>query len=247
LGETTLDISIILTTYNRESDCIKCLNTLLPQLTENIEVLLLDDWHIESNTLKEYCIKHTLNYIHTGIQKGGKVKWRVPGFALNIGAKLSKGSQLIIGNAEMYHISDTVKEMMKVSKNSICQPRVYDEPIKNTPLNNYQRFKRLHYGFPWFMGIPRETFFYINGYDEDFIGIGWEDTDLSRRLLKIHPFQEADCDIIHIWNYRGLGFREEAPNYSIEAYKYNEKLFNERLNTDVVRNKKRPWGILNAN
>lgn len=241
-----MDISILLTTYNRPDDCIKCLNTLIPQIIEGIEVFLLDDWHIESDILKQYCKENNINYIHTGIQKGGKVKWRVPGFALNIGSKLSSGSYLILGNAEIYHVSNTLEKIMKTNKDNIVQPRVYDEPAKNTNLDNYKKFKRLHYGYPWFLGVPKRSFFHINGYDEDFIGIGWEDTDLSHRLFKMHKFEEINSDIIHIWNYRSLDAREDAPNMSKEAYMYNEKLFKQRLNTDIIRNKNRPWGLLNA-
>ena len=239
-----LDLSILLTTYNREADCVECLNTLVPQLTDKIEVFLLDDFHLPSERLESYCKDKGINYTHTGIQKGGKPHWRVPGFALNIGAKLSTGKTLILGNAEMHHTSnDTVEKMQLI--NAPMQPIVYDQPSKSHSLLKYKSFKKLHYGYPWFMGVPRDTFFNINGYDEDFTGIGWEDTDLSNRLLKIHgKIEEVNVDIIHTWNLRTLTPRADAPNINLDLYKYNEEIFKRKLGGDIIRNENKDWGIL---
>lgn len=238
-----MEISILLTTYNRNNDCIRCLDTLKPQITDNIELILLDEWHIESDLLKQYCKENNFKYIHTGIQKGGKIKWRVPGFALNIGAKYSKGNILILGNAELYHVStDTLKLMNNIT--SITQPIILDQPI-NVPLSKYKTFKPLCERYPWFMGIPRKIFFNIGGYDEDFIGVAWEDTDLSSRLLKLcGEIKQVKAEAIHIWNPRGPRPRKDAPDLNRARFEYNKKLYYNKLDSDIVRNKDRDWGVL---
>lgn len=235
-----MDISILLTTYARPDDCIKCLNTLLPQKTDNVEILLLDDLHIRSLELIDFCDNNGIKYVFTGIQKGEKPKWRVPGYALNIGAKLSSGKYLILGNAEIYHMStDTVEQMYKT--NIVSYPRLYDQPPRKD-INNYKNFRRLEGRYPFFMGVPKETFFNIGGYDEDFTGYAWEDTDLCYRLELVIDHTEVNADAIHLWNPRGTHNRAHAPNLTNRLYEYNKNLFYSRKG-QPIRNIDREWGI----
>lgn len=233
----------MLTTYGREADCVNCLLTLLPQKTDNIEILLLDDLHTSNDKLRLFCSQHGIKYVHTGKQKNNKVLWRVPGFALNIGAKLSKGDYLILGNAEIYQVSqDTVSKMF--STGTVAFPRVYDQPNSNAKLENYKQFPRLRGDFPFFMGVPRTTFYTIGGYDEDFIGYAWEDTDLCYRLALVSGNQEVDAEVIHVWNERGMNNRSYATNLKGSMHEYNKKLFYERQGIPV-RNIGKDWGVFN--
>jgi len=222
---------------------MNCLRTLVPQLTDKIEVFLLDDFHFGSPRLIDYCAKNGLNYVNTGIQKEGKPHWRVPGFALNIGAKLSTGNYLILGNAELYQMSKDTLEKMYIP-DTITQPRIYDQPSIHTAIGAYKGFKLLCNQYPFFMGVPRKAFFDINGYDEDFIGYAWEDTDFSNRIFKtVDKFIEVDADIIHLWNPRGLRVRPDAPNLKNNAVnKINQKLYYERIDK-MVRNEDKEWGV----
>lgn len=249
-----MDTSILLTTYHREDDCIFCLTKLLEQKTDYIEILLLDDLHYDSVRLNDFCVKNGIKYIHTGKQKDGKPKWRVPGFALNIGAKASKGDYLILGNAEIYQMSDdTVQKMHQTG--TVASPRVWDQPTKATDINKFRTFNKLD-RLPFFMGVPRKVFFDLGGYDEDMIGYGFEDTDLVYRLSKVSNFVEVNADVVHIWNARGLGKRPPtdnslpwqsnrvyADNLKRSDLDYNRKIFETRKN-QVVRNQNREWGKL---
>lgn len=235
-----MDASILLTTYGRVQDCIKCLNSLLPQKNSKIEIILLDDLHIEDINLQSFCIKSEIQYIHTGHQKGGTPKWRVPGYALNIGAKMAKGDYLILGNAELLHKSkDTVKQMIKTE--IVSYPRIYDQPC-NGDLKYYKTFKKLEGKFPFFMGIPKQVFLDIGGYDEDFTGYAYEDADLAHRLELIINNIEVDADAIHLWNERGTR-RKFAPNLSHELFEYNKKLYEDRKGI-IKRNEGKNWGKL---
>ena len=221
-----MKISILLTTYNREQDCKLCLNTLIPQLTKEVEVLLLDDFHISNSELEKFCAENNLKYIHTGVQKNFKPMWRVPGFAINIGAQKALGEYLIIGNAEIYQISsDTIHKMY--ATNTVSAPIVYNQPKKGS-LARYKQFKKQENRYPFFMGITREMFFNIGGYDEDFIGYAWEDTDLCYRLDLIANFIEVDAEVVHLWNSRGVTRKQDAPNLKPQSFHYNKKLFEER-------------------
>lgn len=229
-------ISILLTTYNRNDDCIKCLNVLKLQITNNIELILLDDWHIHSNILEQYCKENNFNYIHTGIQKKGKVKWRVPGFAYNIGAKMAKGDYFIIGGAEMLHLNNDTIEQMYIP-NTATSPIILDEVSKNS-----KNYNKLNSKFPFCFGIPKNIYYEIGGYDEDFIGYSYEDADFSDRVLSLIPFKEINATVVHLWNPRGIQNRGD-PKINNTTYKLNQKLYNSKKGI-IIRNEGREWGVL---
>ena len=233
------DISILLTTYNRPDDCIRCLTKLLSQKTDKVEIILLDDLHFHNEKLIDFCAQHDIKYIHTGSQKNGQPMWRVPGFALNIGAKHSCGEYLIIGNAEVFQMSENTVQLM-YSTGIMAFPRGYDQPDKNSQLDDYKKWKRLG-RLPFFMGVPRKAFFDIGGYDEDFIGYAWEDHDLVTRLDKVISSTEVNADIIHLWNRRGTNSRDYASNLNGTDLQLNKRLFYERRN-NPIRNEGRDWG-----
>lgn len=234
-----MDISILLTTYNRTQDCIQCLNKLLDQKRIGIEIILLDDYHISDPILSTYCFNNGIKYIHTGAQKEGKVHWRVPGFAYNIGAKLAKGDFLIIGGAEMWHLTkDCIERMYDMKK--ITYPRVYDEPKK--PNGDYRNYKRLNAKLPFCMGVSAAAYNYIGGYDEDFTGYCFDDNDFSDRITHILPLKEIAADVIHLWNPRGSENRGD-PRINARAWKYNQEIYLSKEGS-VIRNIDKEWGRL---
>ena len=57
---------------------------------------------------REYQDVLNLKYVFTGQRnQGGELLYRVPGFAINIGARIASGDILIISCAEMFHINNT--------------------------------------------------------------------------------------------------------------------------------------------
>lgn len=225
-----VDISIALTTHNREEDCIFCLKKLLEQKTNNIEIILLNDYHIDSDNLKNFCDTHDILYIHTGIQKNGEYLWRVPGFALNIGAKQSLGEYLIIGNAEIYHLDNNCVQKMYANKKSISSPQILAQLEKN----NFNLLRTYKNHLPFFWGFPKQIFLDIGGYDEDFTGIAFEDNDISDRLQSILNFNLIDSQVIHLWN---------TPPGAGPRWEYNKQLYESRKGT-LNRNENKQWGVL---
>lgn len=228
-----VDISIVLTTHNREDDCIFCLTKLLEQKNDSIEIILLNDYHLDSDNLKNFCDVNKIKYIHTGSQKNGQYLWRVPGFALNIGAKQAIGNYLIIGNAEIYHTDNNCIFKMYSEKNYVSTPQVLAqlEPKNFKVLRPYKNI------IPFLWGFPKECFINIGGYDEDFTGVAFEDNDISDRLLSILPFRQIDSTVIHLWN-------EPIGKFThTEGWNYNESVYLRKKGT-LIRNQERNWGIL---
>jgi predicted glycosyltransferase involved in capsule biosynthesis len=118
-------------------------------------------------------------------------------------------------------------------KHAISTPKVL---WQNYP-NNFQNFKPHKNIIPFWWGFPKEIFLKIGGYDEDFIGVAFEDNDIADRLLSILPLVEVDSNVIHLWNEH-IGTTTHP-----ERWDYNKKLYESRKGI-LYRNIEKDWGIL---
>lgn len=93
---------------------------------------------------------------------------------------------------------------------------------------------------PFFMGMARQHYVNIGGYDEDLIGVCADDNDLMYRLTKyglIH--YTVIAKMVHLWHPRG--------DIDPVKWKYNYDLYMSRKNANhIVRNKDREWGKLDT-
>jgi len=107
--------SLIITSFRRPHLLQWGLYSLAQQaVPAGFEIIVLNDGlHDETeNICKEYQRQLNLTYVFTGERNlSGENKWRVPGFAINIGAQLSRGEILIISCAEMFHLNDCVLQL----------------------------------------------------------------------------------------------------------------------------------------
>jgi GT2 family glycosyltransferase len=225
-----MKISILLTTHNREQEAIYCLKSLLPQKTSDIEIILLDDHHLHTSTLQTFCDENSICYIHTGIQKNGNYLWRMPGYALNIGAKIASADYLIIGNCEILHSDKDCLNKMYEFKDSVSSPIV----LRQIARDNFESFNLMPNRFPFFFGMPKHTYIDIGGFDEDFTGTAFDDADFSDRVFSLLKFNEVPSKVIHLWNSEvGTGQR----------WAHNKNLYETRKGI-IKRNTDREWGIL---
>jgi GT2 family glycosyltransferase len=75
--------------------------------------------------------------------------------------------------------------------------------------------------------ISREAFFNIDGYDERFIGWGFEDTDFYQRSLKANNLMRfSDPDAICWHMHHDQAIRTENPHYMRNLQIYNENVRN---------------------
>lgn len=227
--------SILLTTYNREEDCKKCLLNLRLKAPVSTEIILLDEWHLPTKTLDVFCIQNNIKYLWTGRQKNLEVKWRVPGYALNIGAKLAKNPYLIIGCAEIYINEPSIITSMAKTK-CISAPTIYDQNQAGELVST------LNSKLPFFLGIPKQSYIDIGGYDEDFTGYCFDDNDFSDRIFSILPFEPVSETAIHLWNKRGVENRGD-PKLTQDSWEYNRFLYESRKGM-LKRNIGRVWGVL---
>ncbi len=202
---------------------------------------------------REFQSTMNLKYIFSGQRNTqGQTRWRVPGFAYNIGARLSEGNIFIICCAEMFHINDTINYLVQpLIENSkiIGIPTVKDDRnaqfLQHITDNNgsfdIKLFENnkcyLNAHNPFLISVHKEEFFAIGGYDEDFTGIAWDDNDFTSRLKKNGcTYQQTKASTIHLYHRRFAGGKRNHPEYC-----YNEKLYRERSG-QIVRNEGREWG-----
>lgn len=241
--------TIIITTFNRPHLLKHGLASLARQnLSSEIEVVVVNDGDVNDETENVCRSVQNLNVTYLPIEK--EHGWRVPGFAINYGVKKTDSDVIFISCAEMYHLDNTVEEMMNAFKSNqkiLAIPDGKDD-IKANILNKLNRnetitdedYNSLNHSLgvilPFFMGMNRKDFEYIGGYDEDFVGFGYDDNDIIDRMKGMkNEYQVVNARVIHLWH--------ERLDYSLDNknYKYNYDLYMDRKGT-LTRNKGKSWG-----
>lgn len=265
--------SILIATHKRNHVLKWNLQSIF-QYKNDVEVIVLDDYYepdIECQQLVQSYKQFNIKYIHSGKTKQGKNIWRVPGFAYNIGAKQSTGHILIICCGEMYQFGDTVKfisELIKQDENQLCSVNGLDD--NGYFLNKLVKGKqitlqdclsndkhRLQITLPFFMGVSRRQFFDINGYDETFTGVSYDDDDIIQRLLRngakmSHNVCKPPIKYEALINIPNNLFcihlntpHISSNNCDMKNVYYNQHLFNMNNTNYVIKaNLTTDWGIL---
>jgi glycosyltransferase involved in cell wall biosynthesis len=262
MGERIMDLSIIIPSFQRADLLDMGLQSLAQQtITSQYEVLVLNEG-IEDRTkiiCKQYEKYLPMKYVFTGQRNANGIRWRIPAFAINIGVQLSQGKNIILTCPEIYVINDCVQRMIdlmnedpkrivitegkddrgaiflgyvKSNYDNNTLNRMYDHGVKN--------FHDLNTEYPFFMGINRDEFVSIGGYDEEFgDGYCWDDLDIVTRLKKNGCYyHKINSKIVHLYHPRLRYGNDDIK----EGWKKNEALFYSKIN-QIKRNEGRPWGV----
>jgi glycosyltransferase involved in cell wall biosynthesis len=250
-------VSILITAFLRPHLLKWNLVSLASQKIDlDFETIVLNDGlPDETESLcHEYKEQLNLKYLFTGCRNlDGNIKYRVPGFALNIGARYATGEIIIITCAEMFHLNDTINQLIRavlLNRKLLGTAIGMDDDgtfleylIQHDGKYDFEaylnKYWRLNTRLPFLMAINRQEFLAIRGYDEDFIGFAYDDNDLIGRLFN------NDCRLcltqaltIHLYHPRHDDDKEET-----EEYLYNKRLYQERQG-QILRNLNREWGQL---
>ena len=231
--------TILITTFLRDNLLPFTLGSLLkqePLQDGQAEILVLND--ALPGYTEEICKEHGVRYLHTGDTE--KLHWRIPGYALNMGAKVSDAKYIIITCAEIFHIDPTTVQdtldlldsgdkVIAVTEGKHDTRANYLEALTKTGNHSesiYHKCNGLKTHLPFFLGISRKHYLDIGGYDEDLIGQAWDDNDIVDRLVAYGcKYKKAASRVIHLWHSREGHGREMDKR---DRWEYNKKLYEAR-------------------
>jgi GT2 family glycosyltransferase len=219
-----------------------------------IEILVVNDGLPDETeaVCAQFQARLNLKYLFSGRRNlSGAIHWRVPGFAYNIGARQSSGEILIISCAEMFHVNETLSQLVNTvlgNRKNLAIPIGKDDrdgsALQTVIAQNgrfdpqlFNNYIDLDTHLPFLLAVSREEFFTIGGFDEDFTGIAFDDNDLVERLQKNGcSYCQTEAKTIHLYH----------PRYVYETgmnaeWHYNRHLYMARGN-QIVRNLNREWG-----
>lgn len=249
------EVSILITTFQRPHLLKWNLFSLAKQnIPFTFETIILNDG-TEDATRKlcqEYKTRLNTRYIFTGQRNtGGQIKYRVPGFALNVGIKKASGKVLVVSCAEMFHINNTIELLCKtalLNKKNIATCIGMDDDgtfleyinVHNGDfdLNAYNNnYRSLNTRIPFLMAYSREELIDIGGYDEGFTGLAYDDNDIMDRLINNGcNLLYTEAKTIHLYHQRHDTGLELTPEYLFNAQLYYER------QGQIVRNIGSDWG-----
>jgi len=232
------------------------------------EIIVLNDG-VEDTTLGVCQYFHDLGlpirYLFTGQRNRNGMQWRVPGYAWNIGIQECDSNIVVLTCAEMYHVGNTLNPIISpvlqdekalgtpnqiyedkgmligaLSKeNNEKRPSLIKRGLQQSYITSKSPFSP-HQDMPFWMAIARKNLVEIGGFDEDFIGVACEDSDLMNRLLAFGCYyRKVEATVIHL----NHGTRNPKDIFADPRYKYNHKLMDSRKN-QITRNVGRKWGTL---
>lgn len=247
-----MEVSIILPSFKRADLLSWGLCSLSrQQRIHECEILVMNDGLRDSteDVCRNYGRSMNIHYIFTGSRNDSGEKWRIPGYCINIGVKQSTSELIILSCPEMFLVeSDIVSVMIDKAKENpkalvITEGKddirkAYLEHITATKTHSeeiYRTMAGLCTDYPFFMCLHKKEFVDIGGYDEDFTGKAYDDTDLVRRLLRNGcSYIKLPRKIVHLYHPR---------SHNSVAFEKNKKMFFEREGM-ITRNVGREWGVL---
>jgi glycosyltransferase involved in cell wall biosynthesis len=254
-------VSLLITTYNRTELLKWTLLSLSGQGLKNkfdIETIILDDGKEDLSILDLInSYKYDLNtkYINTGKTKANQNDWRIPGYAFNIGVKQCKGDYIILMCAEIYSlenrtIENMINPLLETGKMLTIPEMAKDDDgtfidalNKNMTLFDYKGMRNLNVLLPFFMGMRKIEYIEIGGYDEDLIGMSYDDNDLVDRLIANgNQYKKVNSKVIHLYHERKWdGPFDSLPQERKDKISYNKKIYKSRKGI-IKRNQLKGWG-----
>lgn len=242
--------SIVMSTYKRPYLLNLGLFSLSLQKTNHeLEVIVVNDGLPDGSEeiCKNYSSTLNIKYYFSGQRNLIKDTRRCPCVANNIGVKQSSGEIIILTCPEILHLTpNNVDNLIdpftdyRLENKFLAKPKGIYFDLKDQV--KYDEFSEYCSKLPFFLGMRKEHFMDIGGYDEDLIGYACDDDDLVERLQS-YGCQYITCEgsVLHL-NHGGSFVPVEQLKENPD-YLYNLKIYQERKGI-IKRNQNREWGVL---
>ena len=203
-GETLIKppkVSLIIFCYNRLKLLERCWPTIKRQ-GYPMEIIVFSDTE-EQKPLKDFCDKEGLRVHFTGNKQDRA--WCV---SINEGVKMATGDIVIIDHAEMYHLDDTIKQLVKaVGPKKISHPVGVEDnkgfflSVVNQGHVGVFKGPSISTKHAFIHAFMKKDFM---GYDEEFSeGHALEDIDYYERALEAgYDYVEVPARVVHLYHKR---------------------------------------------
>ena len=233
-------ISIVITTYNRNSQLFQTLASIRRQGFDG-EVIVVDngDLSIGHPSAQLVCEAHGARRI--ALHRPPSTAFRNPAYPNNVGIRAASGEVVILQNAECRHVDpDTISKLVAaVTSTNAVFAHVVALNLDGSILMDYCSPANPR---PYFFcgAIRREHLVRLRGFDEDYDGAGFEDDDLADRLgASGIEFVFSDILVHHQWHAPAGTYADAPVMHEIYQQKLAAML---RGELGVVRNLGRDWG-----
>ncbi|MEM7400515.1 MAG: glycosyltransferase family 2 protein [Pseudomonadota bacterium] len=235
-----MQVSVIVTTYNREDALLNVLNSLINQNHSEFEVIVADDGSTRNtqDTICEFHANSQLNLKHIWQEDKGfrAAKSR------NKAVAESEGDYLIFMDGDCIAFPNFISKHIQLAEQgyfvrgsrvmlseSYTQEFIHSQiqppkisvldllclwkarkikriaPLVTLPLGMLRKLKEKNwYGVKTCnLGMWREDFLAVNGFDEQYIGWGHEDADLAIRLINNGVYRKEGVNavtVLHLWH-----------------------------------------------
>ncbi|MBD2847463.1 glycosyltransferase [Paenibacillus sp. IB182496] len=256
-------MSIVIPTCNQSFALDLTLFWLTNTLPEHTEIIVIDDGSVEDiqSVVKNYQTEFPILYnriAHMGraaarnmgvsLSKGKRILFNDSDrFPANSNLKLHRdGKDILIGGIKEFYFSQPEKEKNAIKNNfegleSKSRIPYYSKIIKN---NLFDINGSCISNVPWIsflsgnVSVPRENFFQVGGFDENFIDWGVEHFELGYRFfLAGAKFKQIDTTNYHIAHSRSRHFYRSHLSSSFRYFK------NKHRDQTVVMFEKFMFGI----
>lgn len=196
-----MNVSVLITSFNRRKYFISTWPSIRQQLIDGDELVVVEDGHTDEwrDFLDSLNIKYT--YVKTTNDR-----YRSGSKAKNIGLRQAENPIIIINDPEVIHITPCITEMRKRlqenDKQFLVAGTLYQGQFEGQDYTKAPIMK--HSQAPFVGAVMKQHLIDIGGWDERFVYWGNDDNDLMDRLGMIgvkHTVLE-DEEIYHQWHPR---------------------------------------------
>jgi glycosyltransferase involved in cell wall biosynthesis len=233
-----VDISVVITTFNRPALLKETLLSIQKQEIEHLEIVVVDDG-TDSETAT-VCKNYGATYVR--VNRPQSTIYRNPARPINIGVRCAKGKIILLQNAECKHVDPGTIE--KLTKSVTDDNAVFAHVMGTKPDGSIDGpYCGPENPRPFFFcgAINKSWFEKLRGIDEDYPGGGFDDDDFGDRLkVSGVNFVFTDVLVIHQWHPHLGSLSTTLP---LQMYKEKSAQMKDGKITPV-RNLGRDWGIL---
>jgi len=222
----------MMTTFNRPIQLERTLDSIRKQRFTGYEIVIVDD----GTDLATPDIARFYGTYYRRLNRPSSDLYRNQAIPLNIGIKMCRGDVVIIQNAECRHADEEVIERLtsRVTMNNVVFANVTAMTREGKPELTYCGVDNPR---PYFFcgAIHRSWLTSLRGFDQDYLGYGYEDDDMADRLKREGLlFEFSDIKVEHQWH-------ETAGVIDTQG---GLEMFKQKCHEPTIRNLTREWGVL---